>query len=178
VRCRWITSSVTVQQWTRGRSTIESVPSTIGWPTPANGPVATDGRRCRAVRVSLAINDARSLCFRETAFDAIFMSFVLDLFETVDIPVVLAEIERVLRPAGRLVVVGMAESVSSGTTTDIYQWLHRHFPLVVDCRPIDVVGVLERAGFHVTRTQAMSICGLAVASTVARKSVTVGGLPR
>jgi ubiquinone/menaquinone biosynthesis C-methylase UbiE len=122
-----------------------------------------------AGRVSFALDDARSLCFRDAVFDAAFMSFTLELFESADIPVVLAEIRRVLRPAGRVVVVAMAEAERPTTITDVYQWLHRHFPHFVDCRPINVIEVLERAAFRTTRTDMMSIWGLPVASVVAFK---------
>ena len=123
----------------------------------------------RAGRVSFALDDARSLCFRDAVFDAAFMSFTLELFESADIPVVLAEIRRVLRPAGRVAVVAMAKADRPTTMTDVYQWLHRHFPHFVDCRPISVFEVLEHAGFRTTRTDMMSIWGLPVASIVAFK---------
>ncbi len=122
-----------------------------------------------ATTVALTIDDARALCFRDEVFDAVFMSFTLELFDTTDIPVVLAEVNRVLRPAGRLGVVGMAHTVQTNTITDVYQWLHRHFPHFVDCRPIDVAGSVERAGFHVTARSAMSFWGLFVASIVGVK---------
>ena len=123
-----------------------------------------------AGRVSLALDDARSLCFRDAVFDAAFMSFTLELFESPDIPAVLAEIQRVLRPAGRVAVVAMAEADRPTTMADVYQWLHRHFPHFVDCRPINVIEVLEHAGFRTTRTDMMSIWGLPVASVVAFKA--------
>jgi demethylmenaquinone methyltransferase/2-methoxy-6-polyprenyl-1,4-benzoquinol methylase len=58
--------------------------------------------------VHLAISDARSLCFPSSAFDAIFISFTLGLFESA-IPHVLAEVRRVLTPTGRVGVVALAE---------------------------------------------------------------------
>ena len=61
-------------------------------------------------------------------------------------PVVLAEVRRVLRPAGRVGIVAMAESANQNVMTDMYAWLHRHFPHFVDCRPIDVGVLLGRAG--------------------------------
>lgn len=130
-----------------------------------------------AVNVDLALNDARSLCFRNAMFDAVFMSFTLELFELIDIPIVLAEIERVLRPGGRLAVVAMAEAARPTTMTVVYQWLHRHFPHFVDCRPINVIDVLERAGFHPTREETLSILGLPVASVVASRPCEDSGRP-
>ena len=97
------------------------------------------------------------------------MSFTLELFDTADIPIVLAEVNRLLRPAGRLEVVGMAQTTPVDRMTEIYEWLHRHFPHFVDCRPIDVVGSLKLAEFQVTRSATMFIWGLSVACAVGVK---------
>jgi len=80
--------------------------------------------------IGLALDDARSLCFRTASFDAVFMSFTLELFAIVDMPVVLGEIDRVLRPAGRLVVVAMAEGEPATAVADIYRYLIDTFPIL------------------------------------------------
>jgi demethylmenaquinone methyltransferase/2-methoxy-6-polyprenyl-1,4-benzoquinol methylase len=115
--------------------------------------------------VTLAIDDGRSLCFRDAVFDAAFMSFALELFEPLDIMTVLADVHRVLRPGGRLGVVAMAEK-DSNASTDIYKWLHRHFPHFVDCRPINVAQALEDATYLAVREERMSVWGLSVACVV------------
>lgn len=120
--------------------------------------------------VALTIGDARALSFRDASFDAAFMSFTLELFDSTAIPVVLAEVRRVLRPNGRVGVVAMTESADQNVMTDIYTWLHRHFPHFVDCRPIDVAGLLRRPGFRERCGGPMSIWGLRVTSCVGVKS--------
>jgi demethylmenaquinone methyltransferase/2-methoxy-6-polyprenyl-1,4-benzoquinol methylase len=120
--------------------------------------------RCR---VALVIGDARALCLSAHCFDAIFFSFTLERFGA-DISHVLAEARRVLRADGRVGVVAMDDTLEPGPASPVYRWLHQHFPHAVDCVPIDVVGVVEAAGFTVETTRAVRIWTLPVKAVVAR----------
>jgi demethylmenaquinone methyltransferase/2-methoxy-6-polyprenyl-1,4-benzoquinol methylase len=110
-----------------------------------------------ADRVELQCGDATHLPFTDGCMDGIFMSFTLELFDTPEIPQVLAECKRVLRHGGRIVVVGMSKEDAHGAIFQIYEWSHRHFPNFVDCRPIFVRRAMETAGFSVHDAEKMSM---------------------
>jgi ubiquinone/menaquinone biosynthesis C-methylase UbiE len=124
-----------------------------------------------AAPVDLRVGDARSLPFPDAAFDAVYTSFTLELFPEADIPVVLAEARRVLKPGGRIGVVSMA-TVRPGQRTSalerVYVWMHRHFPHFVDCRPIDTEGVVSAAGFRVATVRDLEIWTMPVRVVVGR----------
>ena len=122
-----------------------------------------------AGNVRLDLGDARALPYEDGRFDAAFMSFTLELFETEDIAKVLAETSRVLCAGGRLGIVALAEKDPPGLMAEIYKWFHERFPHLVDCRPIDAGGVLQEAGFRIRETTAMSIWRLPVVAVLAIK---------
>jgi demethylmenaquinone methyltransferase/2-methoxy-6-polyprenyl-1,4-benzoquinol methylase len=98
------------------------------------------------------------------------MSFTLELFPEGVIPELLAETRRVLRPRGRLSVVSMAASPRGepeSALTHTYKWLHRHFPHIVDCRPIEVPVHLRGADFDPQQVVEMSIWTLPVVAVLA-----------
>jgi ubiquinone/menaquinone biosynthesis C-methylase UbiE len=126
-----------------------------------------------AERVDISLGDARHLTYGNGQFDAVFIAFTLELFDDEDIPRVLEQIRRVLRPGGRLGVVAMSKEQQETVATGIYVWMHRHFPHWVDCRPISVATCLQRAGFVVERTETLSLWGLPVAIVMARNPENV-----
>jgi len=85
------------------------------------------------------------------------MSFTLELFDTPEIPTVLAQCKRVLKTGGRMVVVGMSKEGEHGVVYEVYEWTHRHFPNFVDCRPILVSQALAAAGFQVMEKRNVQI---------------------
>lgn len=107
--------------------------------------------------VELRTGDATALPYPPDSFDAIFMSFTLELFDMPEIPVVLAQCRRVLKPGGRIVVVGMSQEGEHGLIYEAYEWTHRHFPNFVDCRPIFVSQAIAAAGFQVTEKTNLQI---------------------
>ncbi len=102
-----------------------------------------------ADRVELICEDAEKLPYAAETLDAIFISFTLELFDTPEIPKVLAECKRALRPGGRIVVVGVSKEGEGGVILKVFEWTHKHFPNLMDCRPIFVRKTLEGAGFRI-----------------------------
>jgi ubiquinone/menaquinone biosynthesis C-methylase UbiE len=130
--------------------------------------IANERLRHEACReVQLVIGDARALCFTAHAFDAAFFSFTLERFGP-EIPLVLSETRRVLRPGGRLGVVAMDATMEPGSASPVYQWLRQHFPHAIDCAPVDVVGVIRAAGFSAKSVEATRIWTLPVKAVVGR----------
>ena len=115
-----------------------------------------------AARVSLVQGDAASLPFRTGSFDAVFMSFTLELFDAPEIPVVLAECRRALRPGGRLGVVALSREGGRSLARVLYEWAHAALPSLVDCRPIFVRRALEEAGFAILDQTRATMWGLPV----------------
>jgi len=118
-------------------------------------------------RVILTQGDARDLPYGCGEFDAVFLGFTLELFDTPDIPVVLQECRRVLREHGRLGVVSLSKDRKLGPVGRLYQWLHTKFPRYLDCRPIPVEQTLQDAGFEAVHTKTCSLWGLPVQIAVA-----------
>jgi len=118
-------------------------------------------------RVSLYCGDAIKLPFNDDEFDAIFMSFTLELFDTPDISRVLTELKRVLKPKGRLCVVSLSKSQREPCIERLYEWVHRHFPDWVDCRPINPIRALSRVKFTILQAKLQPMFGLNVAMVLA-----------
>ena len=110
--------------------------------------------------------DGTLLPFASNSFDAIFLSFTLELFSDVEIPVVLEGCHRVLKREGRLGVVSLAKQ--DVLACRLYEWGHQRWPVVLDCRPIEVRKSLEAEGFRIQAAKLQSMWGLPVEITLCR----------
>jgi len=111
-------------------------------------------------RVELICDDALKMPYAVNKFDAVFSSFNLELFDTPEIPQVLAEIKRVLKPRGRFCVMSMSKGDEDSSLQRLYEWLHKKIPQYVDCRPIYVEQSILGAGFEIQYRERLSIMGL------------------
>ncbi len=113
--------------------------------------------------------DAILLPFPNESLNIIFLSFTLELFGLSEIPVVLAECRRVLKPGARLGVVAVSKSGGGRWMVPLYERLHQAFPRVVDCAPINLRTLLEESGFSPLSHQIFSLFGVGVGSVIAGK---------
>jgi len=120
-------------------------------------------------RVHLKRANASQLPYGNALFDAVFMSFTLELFGASTMRRVLCECHRVLRDDGRLCVVALSKSGCS-VAKRIYEYLHNRFPQYIDCRPIRLRQQLEAGLFSVVEDDEYSLFGLPVSITLAKKS--------
>jgi len=111
-------------------------------------------------RVELYCGDAGSLPYGDKTFDAVFMSYALELFDTPEIPRLLQEVRRVLKPGGRLAVVSLSKEDGESTMLRLYEWAHKKWPKYLDCRPIYVEQCLRDAGYDIRKKQKVESFGL------------------
>jgi len=111
-------------------------------------------------RVDLYCADAARLPYGDNTFDAVFMSFTLELFDTPEIPQVLEEIKRVLKPKGRLGIASMSKEDGQSILLRLYEWVHKKWPKYADCRPIYVERSLRDAGYEIRSKERVKLFGL------------------
>jgi len=111
-------------------------------------------------RAELYCGDAATLPYDDNTFDAVFMSFTLELFDTPEIAKVLEEVKRVLKPRGRLGVAGMSKKDGESLLLMLYEWAHKNWPKYVDCRPIYVEQSLKDAGYEIKSKEKVRLFGL------------------
>ena len=118
-------------------------------------------------RVELNCGDASSLHYDNNAMDGIFMAFTLELFDTPEIPIVLDEVNRILKAGGRISVVAMSKKSDESFMLHLYEWVHNSWPEYVDCRPIFLEESIKEAGFQIISDQTEKLFGLPLEIIVA-----------
>ena len=94
--------------------------------------------------------DAQALPFIDCTFDLVWSSYFLDLIPTRELPLLLLELRRVLRPSGRMVLVNLSKKGEDKTWWErIYQRTPSRFVpyLFGGCRPIQAAPLVCDAGF-------------------------------
>jgi ubiquinone/menaquinone biosynthesis C-methylase UbiE len=104
--------------------------------------------------------DGTLLPFASHSFDALFLSFTLELFSDAEIPILLEECHRVLKSEGRLGVVSLAKQ--DVLACRLYEWGHERWPVMLDCHPIELRESLEAGGFRIQAAKVQTMWGLPV----------------
>jgi ubiquinone/menaquinone biosynthesis C-methylase UbiE len=121
----------------------------------ADGMLRRTRARLRSVgldQVELLPGDARDLPFSDASFDLVVNSYMLDLLPRDDIPRVLAEFRRVLKPDGRLVLSNMTKGEARHHR--IWDALYaRGLNLTANCRGVLAAPVLAELGFSEIRRE-------------------------
>lgn len=120
-----------------------------------------------AEQIFLVEGDAIHLPFNGDVFDVILLSFTLELFNDPEMEILLKECHRILKPHGRIGIVSLAKQTNAAV--QIYEWFHKHYPVLVDCRPIFVQSIVKAAGFHLQQSIIKTMWGLPVEILVAEK---------
>jgi len=99
--------------------------------------------------------DVRDIPFVSDCFDRVFISYVLDLLPITDIPDILAGLQRVLKPGGRIVIIALTEGISRSSRMLVAVWkaVYKISPITcAGCRPLQLSQLVEKAGLiHVRR---------------------------
>ena len=110
------------------------------------------------------------MAYKNNKFDAVFMNFTLELFDTPEIPKILTEIKRILKPKGRLGVVSMSKEDGESLLLKLYEWAHKKFPQYFDCRPIYAEESIKNAGLEIKYREKVKLFGPPVEIVIAVKS--------
>ena len=110
--------------------------------------------------------DGILLPFAPGSFDFVFLSFTLELFGDAEIPIVLDECRWVLKRKGKLGVVSLAKRYTLACR--LYEWGHDRWPVLLDCRPIDLRNSLDAGGFRVQAAKVQTMWGLPVEIALGR----------
>ncbi|MDP2776956.1 MAG: methyltransferase domain-containing protein [Anaerolineales bacterium] len=126
--------------------------------------------RFASSNVTLVQGDSFQLPFVDGTFDAVFMSFTLELFAIAEIPVVLYECKRILRSAGRMGIVSLLKRERPRVIEKLYTRAHLLWPTVIDCQPIPLFNVLRKSGLTACEADERSMWGLTIGLAIAHSS--------
>lgn len=118
---------------------------------------------------SIQCADATAMPLTSGSFVVLLMTFVLELFDTPEIPIVLNECERILKPGGRIGIVSLSKTGNQRWLVNLYEKLHNRYPLTIDCRPIYLENSMIRSGFSVHHSEQKKMWGLPVEIVIATK---------
>lgn len=101
-----------------------------------------------SAKVELKQASAFEISYHNGTFDLVMNGYMFDLMPVEEMPEILSEFRRVLKPTGRLVLMNMTEGERPGS--QLYQWIYQRSPaLMGGCRGVKMAGLLAQSGFQV-----------------------------
>lgn len=125
--------------------------------------------------------DAACLPFTESKFDIVTAAYLLHLLERHERAEVLAELRRVLRPGGRLLVVTVdaPRGGALGRALDpVFRIARRSKGIMAGLRPLDPRSELENAGFAVSKFRHVNRGYLSIVVLAEAERIRSLGRPR
>jgi ubiquinone/menaquinone biosynthesis C-methylase UbiE len=99
-------------------------------------------------RIEIKLGSAFEIPYPAAKFDLLINGYMFDLMPYEDMPKILAEFRRVLKPDGRLALVNMTTGEKPGS--QIYQWIYDRSPeFMGGCRGVRLCDLLTQTGFKV-----------------------------
>jgi demethylmenaquinone methyltransferase/2-methoxy-6-polyprenyl-1,4-benzoquinol methylase len=108
-------------------------------------------------RAVFTLANALDMPYENNSFDVVFASFILDLLKIEDMPKLLNEVKRVLKPNGRAVFVALTKEGEGlkKIARCLYDWFYPIWPTIcgyrASSRPIYVNKEIEKADLKVIR---------------------------
>ena len=127
--------------------------------------------------VPLCEANAGRLPFTHASFDRLFSTYVLDLISAAQLPSLLTEFHRLLKPGGRLVLVSLTEGVNlpSKILVGLWKMAYAVSPVACGgCRPIQLAGLVGQAGFSQVEREVVVQLGIPSEIIVAQRPPTAG----
>jgi ubiquinone/menaquinone biosynthesis C-methylase UbiE len=127
--------------------------------------------------VPLCEANAGRLPFTQASFDRLFSTYVLDLISAAQLPSLLTEFHRLLKPGGRLVLVSLTEGVNlpSKILVGLWKMAYAVSPVACGgCRPVQLAGLVGQAGFSQVEREVVVQLGIPSEIIVAQRPPTAG----
>ncbi len=117
----------------------------------------------------ISVMDANYLALKSASLDGIFSSFTIESMNQNDIHKVLDECYRCLKPYGKICLVYLYKPEKPTVMIHLYEFLHRLFPVWIDCHPVNLIRTLEEKHFCIQFSVIQKMWGLPVNIVLARK---------
>ena len=95
--------------------------------------------------------DARQLPYASQSFDRLYAAYVLDLLPYADLPGLISDFHRVIRPGGMAVILALTEGIDLPSRALVAAWkgIFALSPTVCGgCRPLELIDLVRQAGFR------------------------------